>query len=433
MFTEAPASAPFEFPDPVRLAEPSHDGRFLAVVAGRTLRVIEPDSGRLVGAPIVLPQVPLRADLAAAAPVMALTTGEYDGDRYRERIHVVDLDRGALRSSALASDGPIEAFRLAPDGRRLLLTQWNLSMSEVRLVVHALDGGPGCAELAIDDFNQAVDFAFVAGTPQMWMYASLMQRRSAMLRVDLERCAEVGRIPLQHSGTASRLLPLGDAVVAHRQSGNLLTTFRADGSRHDVPGMTRDQPNAGFALSADGRRAVVSSRNAVQLIDLARGEQLSGLLAAPIAGDDAITKVMLAPDGGTILARSLRGRWLAWRVPSTPEDVDRLGRLATRARPAQRGPAARASRTRGLAPGAARRRPVGARADCPTPRRCATRRTRRRRRTRASCRSTSPRGPTWSCAAAGRAAAAWAGTRRRCRRDRSACTASTGTSTGESS
>jgi len=329
VITEAPASAPFEFPDPVRLAEPSPDGRYLAVVAGRTLRVIEPDSGRLVGAPIVLPQVPLRADLAAAAPVMALTTGEYDGDRFRERIHVVDLDRGALRSSALASDGPIEAFRLAPDGRRLLLTQWNLSMSEVSLVVHALDGGPGCAELAIDDFNQAVDFAFVAGTPQMWMYASLTQRRSAMLRVDLERCAEVGRIPMQHSGTASRLLPSGDAVVAHRQSGNLLTTFRADGSRHDVPGMTRDQPNAGFALSADGRRAVVSSRNAVQLIDLARGEQLSGLLAAPIAGDDAITMVMLAPDGGTILARSLRGRWLAWRVPSTPEDVDRLGRLAT--------------------------------------------------------------------------------------------------------
>ncbi len=328
VFTEAPLSAPFEFPDPVRLAEPSHDGRRLAVVAGRTVRVLDPASGQLVGEPIVLPQSPLRADIASAAPVMALTTGEYDGDRFRERVHAIDLERGMLQGSEVASGGPIDRFRIDPQGRRVVIRQRLLPQDEVRLSMRELAGAGGCAHIAPDEMNYPNDIAF-AGTGQWaWLHASLTQRRAALVRFDLDRCAETGRLPLQSTQAMPRLLPLGDDVVAHRLSGNLLTRFGEDGSRRDVQGMSRGLPIGTFALSQDGRRAVVASRNAVQLIDLERGEQLSGLLAAPIAGDDSITKVMLSPDAGVVLARSFRGRWLSWRVPATTRTTAGLTQLA---------------------------------------------------------------------------------------------------------
>jgi hypothetical protein len=84
-----------------------------------------------------------------------------------------------------------------------------------------------------------------------------------------------------------------------------------------------------FALSRDGRLAVVAARNAVQLIDLERGEHLSGLLSAPIASDDSITKLALSPDAGTVLARTVRGRWLAWRFTATARSVSELQQLAS--------------------------------------------------------------------------------------------------------
>jgi WD40 repeat protein len=329
LFTDAPLSPVWAFPDPVRIAERSHDGRRLAVVAGRTVHVIDLADGSPVGTPIVLPQSPLRVDLAAAAPVLALATGEYAGDSFRERIHLVDLERGVLRVETAAPAGPVQMFRLDPTGQRLLVGNWQLRDSSVRLAVLALDGSPGCPSLAPEGLNFPGDVAFAADGRTAWMYASLPQRRGALLRLDLAACSEIARFPLQHGTVMPHLLADRDGVVAHRQTGDMLTRFAADGSRRDVPGMVTGLPLGVFALDAGGRRAVLAARNGVQVVDLVRGEQLSGLLAAPIAGDDVIAEVMLAPDGGTVLARSARGRWLAWRVPATAHDLGFLEQLAT--------------------------------------------------------------------------------------------------------
>jgi hypothetical protein len=328
VLTEAPRSAAFEFPEPVRIAESSHDGRRLAVVAGRTLRVLDPASGELVGEPIVLPQSPLRADLAAAAPVMVLTTGEHDGDRFRERLHVVDLEHGTLRSSDVTSEGSIELLRLDPAGRRVLLTNWRLPEGRIALALRDLGGGAGCPDLAPEGLNYPRDAAFAPDGRHAWVDASLLQRRFALLRIDLEHCREAQRIEVQGSHNNPSLVPFADGVVAHRQAGNGLARFHRDGRRHEVPGMTRDTPISTFALGRDGRVAVLASRKAVQLVDLERGEPLSGLLAAPIAGDDGITKLMLSPDGTIVLARTFRGRWASWRVPAATLTSERLQALA---------------------------------------------------------------------------------------------------------
>ena len=329
LFTDAPLSPAWTFPDPVRVAERSHDGRRLAVVAGRTLRVIDLASGSLVGAPIVLPQSPLRVDLAAAAPVLALTTGEHVGDRFREFVHFVDLASGRLIGEAAAPPGPVQLFRLDPLGQRLLVGTWQLRERGVRMAVVALDGSAGCPLLAPEGLNTPGEIAFAGDGRTAWMYASLPQRRGGLLRLDLVRCAETARFPLQAGQSMPRLQPDGDGVVLHRQTGDMLSLFAADGRRRDVPGMVGATPLGVFTLDATGARAVLAARNGVQVVDLARGEQLSGVLAAPLPGDDAIAEVMLAPDGGTVLARSFRGRWLAWRVPATPHELAHLQRLAT--------------------------------------------------------------------------------------------------------
>jgi WD40 repeat protein len=328
VFTDAPRSPVLRFPDPVRMAERSHDGRRLAVVAGRTLRVLDPVDGRLVGAPIVLPQVPLRAEIAPAAPLLVMTTGEYEGDLFRERLHVVDLEAGTLRDASVLLPGPIDLFRLEPAGRRLLVSAWNLRENSTQVLLHPLDGSAGCPQLVGEGINHVHEVAFAAGGRDAWLYGALPERRGALLRIDLQRCAETSRVPLQNAPVAPTVLAAGDDVIVHRQSGTQLTRLRPDGSRHDVPGLSRGRPLGVFALSADGRRAVVAARNAVQLIDLDRGEHLSGLLTAPIAGDDGITALMLSPDAGAVLARSFRGRWMAWRVPTDSRSVAELEQLA---------------------------------------------------------------------------------------------------------
>src|SRR5690606_34642467 len=103
-------------PEPVRLAEFDASGRWLGTIAGRTVRVIDPDTGALQGEPVLLPQTPLRAEIAAAAPVLAVTTGEYVGNTFHERLHVIDLAESRLREGHWRVPGIVERFQLSPDG-----------------------------------------------------------------------------------------------------------------------------------------------------------------------------------------------------------------------------------------------------------------------------------------------------------------------------
>lgn len=329
VFDERPLSAPFEFPDPVRLAERSADGTRLAVVSGRTLRVLDPSAGALVGAPIVLPESPLRAEIAGAAPVLLLTTGELDAGRFVERLHVVDLARGTLREDDATAAGPITLLRLDAQGMRVLLATRDLRSRAQQLAVRGLGGVPGCGAPMVADINAVIDAAFTPDGRRLWVLASLAERRSALVRIDLERCTEDLRVPLQQGATTPRLRADGDGVVLHRQSGDLLSRFDARGVRHDVPGMVGAMPLGHFALDREGRRAVLAARNGVQLVDLARGDVLSGVLSAPISPDDGIMQLALSPRADAVLARTLSGRWLAWPLASTARDVGELSRLAT--------------------------------------------------------------------------------------------------------
>lgn len=82
-----------------------------------------------------------------------------------------------------------------------------------------------------------------------------------------------------------------------------------------------------FALSVDGERAAIATRNAVHLLDAHTGRDLSAPLAAPIAGDDAIAKLAFSPDGTRLIARTIDHRWLFWNLPRTAASSVELARL----------------------------------------------------------------------------------------------------------
>ena len=328
-FGDAPRSVAWQHPDPVRMAELSADGRRLVTVAGRTVRVFDPATGAAVGAPLVLPQSPLRVDLARTAPVLVLTTGEYQGDTFRERVHVVDLEQATLRPVEAFLPFVTDDFQLDPGGNYLLARHVDLATQTGGLLLVRLDGTASrCERFQPEAMNHPGDVAIADDGRSAWVYVFGLERSARVERWDLGTCALLRRIDVQAGRTDPRLIAVGDDVVVHRQSGDGLSRFGADGSRHDAPGSSVPGASGAFALSRDGRRAAVATHNAVQLIDIARGERLSAPLAAPIAGNDALMTLAFSPDASQLVARTVRGRWLAWRLPVSRLDTTSLATLA---------------------------------------------------------------------------------------------------------
>lgn len=318
-----------DHPEPVQFAELSHDGRHLVTIAGRTVRVVDPDTGRLYGDPLLLPQTPRRAELAPAAPVLALTTGEYVGHTFHERLHVIDLPSGRAREGQWRIPGIIERLLLAPDGSRaLVLAVTTPVVDNDPQLIDLLSGYSRCNRLEIDDGHWVVDAAFAEDGNSLWTTTTLEDRMTRLSRWDLGTCTALTRLEVPSSGAFRKLRPVRDSVVVSALSGDEISIVDGAGTRREIPALPRSQTMFDMAVSRDGRRGAQASRNAVRVYDLVRGEVLSAALSAPIAGNDAIAKLAFSPDTEHLLGRTYKGRWLLWRLPQSSEPVDRLAALA---------------------------------------------------------------------------------------------------------
>lgn len=321
-----PLSPPLRFPEPVRFAELSPDGSALVTIAGRTVRVIDPVSWQMRGAPIPLPQTPLRAVFAGAAPVLVLTTSEYAGDVLRERIHRIDLARGRM----LGADASVDALNLIeidPQGRHALVSTWNTVSHDVPETAYlTLDNGKVACSPALKGGRS---FAIAPDGSTAWFDVAL-HGQSSLRRWDLGTCRELAAYDRRQRETYTpSLIALGDgSVIAHHASREALLRIGADGRRQSAVGVAVAAAMYDFAVSRDGERAAFATRNAVHLIDARRGRRLSASLTAPIAGDDAIAKLAFSPDGTGLLARTINGRWLFWNLPRAQLDIAVLTQLA---------------------------------------------------------------------------------------------------------
>jgi hypothetical protein len=321
---------PLLHPQAVDFAELSHDGRWLVTIAARTLRIFDATSGVLHGDPLVLPATPLRAELAQAAPLLLLVTGLHEDGRFVERAQLVDLDQAQLQVSGLALPPMPSAIRLDPRGRFLLVARTETPVVEWI----GLGPGSGCSALQPKGANFIGDVAIADDGATAWVHLSPGRRRAAILRWDLLNCQHEIVEESLHLGLMPALLAHGDGVLAHRHLANAMAQFGPEGPRRRVPTLPAARTLATLALSADGRRMAIATRNAVQVYDLRYGERLSALLTAPLPGNDGIQRLAFAPDGQRLLARSIFGRWLGWSLPAAPLDGATLERLARALDPA---------------------------------------------------------------------------------------------------
>ncbi len=328
--TRAPLSAPLRHPDAVQFAELAVDGGSLVTVAGRTVRVFDPASGSLRGSPIVLPGTPLHADLARAAPVLVLGTGEYDGDRFNERLHVVELDSGRRRAHSPVVHGPLVDLRIDPLGRYAMATRFGHGDDDPTVGLVDLTGaGRSCHGVEVGPDETLDGYRTISPDGRSaWIGVNLGQRRTRLVRWGVEECRVLASAEAPLIGTHPTLVAHGEGVVAHRLVDDALAVFDGRGARRDTAGLPLIGSTAELAVSRAGDRAALATRNAVLIVDLVRGERLSALLAAPIAGNDAIAQLAFSPDSTTLLGRTIKGRWLLWSLPVATQDAATLATLA---------------------------------------------------------------------------------------------------------
>lgn len=317
-----PRSPPLRHPEPVRFAELSPDGRALVTIAGRTVRVIDPANWKLRGAPILLPQTPLSAAFVQAAPLLLLATRDYVKDVWREQIHRIDLADGTLHEGP--SFDTLTDFAMDAAGHYAIVATWNSATHAFvgpRRI--ALDSGAvSCVPKLDDDWGSVL----AADGRSAW-FAVGSPAGLKLQRWDMDACRKIAMAEPAGVQPKAVLQARGGGLVVHRSGKNALLLIGPDGKREAALGDAIPDAMYEFVLSVDGTRAAFATRNAVHLLDARYGRRLSAPLAAPIAGDDAIDGLAFSPDGTGLLARTINGRWLFWKLPRAGLDTASLTRL----------------------------------------------------------------------------------------------------------
>lgn len=322
--THTPLSPIMHFPQAVRFAEFAPDGQLLAIIAGRTLHIVDTSSWAL-RTTVVLQQSPQRATIAQSAPILVVTTGEYQGDVLRERIQRIDLKQGILLGKDTSVDS-LELFQIDAQARHALIQTWNtVTHDESAPAWVALDDGRTICQPALDGVR---GFAIAPDSHSAWFDVAL-SGQSSLRRWDLDNCRELAAFDRhRRSPQTLALLALDDgSVIAHRSGDAALLHIDANGKRRAQIGDPITDSMHDFAVSNDGSRAAFATRNAAHVIDAHQGRRLTAPLTAPIAGDDAIAKLAFSPDGTHLLARTINGRWLSWDLPPATPGIATLARL----------------------------------------------------------------------------------------------------------
>jgi hypothetical protein len=318
--TGRPRSPPLRHPEPVRFAELAPDDRSLVTIAGRTVRVIDPVTWRLRGVPIVLPQTPERVAFAQAAPVIVITTSAYEGDARRTVVHRIDLVHGTVLGRPMHFED-LGHFEIDARGRYALVESRTHPTAIMRI---ALDKrATPCAPKLGDVWKDA----FSPDGHSAWIAATEKEGPLLLRRLDLGACRELALAGKMVLETAAVLVQQGHQLIVHRNDTGALLRVDARGRLISAVGEANPGLMYDLALSADGGRAALATRNALYIIEPRQGQRLSAPLAAPIAGDDAIARLAFSPDGTRLIARTINQRWLFWELPRTDVGSADLARL----------------------------------------------------------------------------------------------------------
>ena len=348
---EHAASPAFVHPQAVSFAQLTADGESLVTASGREVRVFDWRKGRLRFPTITLENSPLRVETDSQSRVLLVSTGEYRGNVFQERLSTYDLHTGDPLATGAGIPGPLAGLRLSADGRYVICWRFGevtiRDTSTLQAVGKSLLIGADVAAALRHVYTpsgwhpDAASDADKAGTPVIDAALDRDGRRLTVLTGTSEfadaQLADFDvqsgrRIALRNLGKGQPLglLPHGDAYEFTQWKLAAPHWLSSTGSDRVLPQISTDLDNV-QAISRDGRLlASVSHGGNIVLADHASGEWAAAPLVASLPLNDSITQLSFAPDASSLLARSYYGRWLWWQLPSETRSPEKLQELLDR-------------------------------------------------------------------------------------------------------
>jgi WD40 repeat protein len=311
-----------KLPQPPGFAELVDGGRHMALTIGPRLELYDAHSLRLA-ATSELPNTPEHFATDRAGRRIALVFGGSDADGFVEQVLLFDAHSGKQLPGEARTPGPLRRLQFSDDGTRLL----TVGSTEGSTQVYAVDALKLLGEYPHDSYQPVLWADFDAKGKQLRLVTRAADAR-------LGGNALVSWVVASDKSTTVELPgsspPLG--VIALDGNRSFVAAYEGDWFVSAQLGETLANPEPGEATSAlarspDGHLVAHASRRQVQLYDVATGKAV-GL---PLRGDgdtmDIIARLVFAPDGRSLLGRTLFGHWLRWPIaaetrPTVTLDAD---------------------------------------------------------------------------------------------------------------
>ncbi|HET9483250.1 MAG TPA: hypothetical protein VFO79_04765, partial [Xanthomonadales bacterium] len=140
-------------------------------------------------------------------------------------------------------------------------------------------------------------------------------------RFSTAACTVLWRREFPGGGDWLRLAPTRDGIALLGAGSTGLLEYDDTGAARAISVSGQVSVRGTLAVSGDGRRIALASRNAVHVFDLASGERLNPPFALPIRGDDGIVALAFSPDASRLHARTSRRSQAVWEMTSDPRPV----------------------------------------------------------------------------------------------------------------
>ncbi|TAN07414.1 MAG: hypothetical protein EPN36_01920 [Rhodanobacteraceae bacterium] len=319
-------------PEPPTYAGLDGSGTRLIAIAGRELSCWNWRDGESCWPALTLPDSPLRLSLAAAAPMLAVSTGSNDKGVFFEHVHIIDLATGRQRGAPIGLQGPLGALRLSDDGRRLLAFGYRNSFVAIAdsNVVHVIDTRQGriVENLVHTDKTQArIADARFAGDGSIWSFSGRTgwgegpdpriwhwSANGGLIGKSVGLDDEIGLVPLPH-GRGVFELALAKLFAGKVAAAKTLAAVPVEQNRVDVG-----------AASPDGRLLALGVLDGVALFVIDRDQRLVPDFKLALPNHDAVQQLAFAPDGSRLIGRTVAGHWFEWRIGTDRRPVDDIAR-----------------------------------------------------------------------------------------------------------
>jgi WD40 repeat protein len=299
-----------QLPQPPGFAELLDRGRLLVLSVGPELRFYQAPGLQPRFRPIPLPASPERLLANADGSRVVLAFGDRGKDGFGERLMVFDGQSGRRLAGEVVLPGQLRRLALSHDSSRMLA----VGVADAETTVLSVSGLRTLGAYPHDPFEPVIWADFSATGKDVLLVTRAQDSRlgsDKLVRWDPESDhASSTELPAQTGPLG--VSDTGAGVFVSGQAHDLLLSKA--GKALTLPRLARSSPVAETALSPGGKLLARAFQREVQLIDLASG----ATIGPPLLGDgnaiDVIAQVAFAPDGASVLARTVQGHWLLWPI-----------------------------------------------------------------------------------------------------------------------